>query len=57
MGVPQLDIRSNESLERVGGHIGYVVVPGFQRQGYATAKLWYVCGADSRTSAMAIAFS
>jgi predicted acetyltransferase len=29
----------NESLERVGGHIGYVVVPEFRRQGYATAML------------------
>jgi len=29
----------NESLERVGGHIGYVVVPEFRRQGHATAIL------------------
>ena len=29
----------NESLERVGGHIGFVVVPEFRRQGYATAML------------------
>jgi predicted acetyltransferase len=26
-------------LERVGGHIGYVVVPAYRRQGYATAIL------------------
>ena len=26
-------------LERVGGHIGYVVVPQYRRQGYATAIL------------------
>lgn len=26
-------------LERVGGHIGYVVVPEYRRQGYATAIL------------------
>ena len=29
----------NPSLERVGGHIGYVVVPEYRRQGYATAIL------------------
>jgi predicted acetyltransferase len=29
----------NEFLLRVGGHIGYVVVPEFRRQGYATAML------------------
>jgi predicted acetyltransferase len=29
----------NPYLERVGGHIGYVVVPGYRRQGYATAIL------------------
>jgi len=26
-------------LERVGGHVGYVVVPEYRRQGYATAIL------------------
>jgi len=31
--------RLNDSLERVGGHIGYVVVPGFRRQGHATVIL------------------
>jgi predicted acetyltransferase len=29
----------NEFLERVGGHIGYVVVPEFRRLGYATTIL------------------
>ena len=29
----------NAFLERVGGHIGYVVVPEFRRLGYATAML------------------
>jgi predicted acetyltransferase len=29
----------NEFLLRVGGHIGYVVVPEFRRQGHATAML------------------
>jgi predicted acetyltransferase len=29
----------NQDLERVGGHIGYVVVPEYRRQGYATAIL------------------
>ena len=31
--------RLNDRLLRVGGHIGYVVVPEFRRQGHATAIL------------------
>jgi predicted acetyltransferase len=29
----------NESLEREGGHLGYVVVPEYRRQGHATTML------------------
>lgn len=31
--------RLNDLLLRVGGHIGYVIVPEFRRQGHATASL------------------
>jgi predicted acetyltransferase len=34
----------NELLDRVGGHIGYVVVPEFRRQGHATAILRLALG-------------
>src|SRR4051812_17191483 len=34
----------NSDLERVGGHIGYVVVPEYRRHGYATAILRQALG-------------
>lgn len=34
----------NQFLERVGGHVGYVVVPEFRRRGYATRILSQALG-------------
>jgi|SRR5450631_237761 len=34
----------NQSLERVGGHVGYVVVPELRRRGYATRILGQALG-------------
>ena len=39
IGRVSIRLRLNDFLSRVGGHIGYVVVPEFRRQGYATAML------------------
>jgi predicted acetyltransferase len=39
----------NPDLERVGGHIGYVVVPEYRRRGYATAILRHALQIARRT--------
>jgi predicted acetyltransferase len=39
VGRVSIRYRLNDVLRRVGGHIGYVVVPEFRRQGHATAML------------------
>jgi len=44
----------NEFLLRVGGHIGYVVVPEFRRQGYATAILHQLLRSHMMNSALAV---
>jgi predicted acetyltransferase len=36
--------RLNDALRHIGGHIGYVVVPEFRRQGYATVMLRLALG-------------
>jgi predicted acetyltransferase len=43
----------NDFLRRVGGHIGYVVVPAFRRQGYATAMLGEAVGIAYRSLGIA----
>ena len=39
VGVSNLRLRLNESLLRIGGHIGYGVKPSARRKGYATIML------------------
>ena len=39
----------NEFLARVGGHIGYVVVPEFRRLGYATYRSSYTSEVTGRS--------
>lgn len=34
----------NDYLQRVGGHIGYAVVPSYRRKGYATVMLKFAIG-------------